>query len=1156
MSQNKTKDGRVPLPAGAVIVGAGGERYTLQEAVGGGGSALIYRATKSNSRRLFVVKECYPVANLYKFVRENYVVCPEESGNELAIERLEFYKSNMALENEVGQTIAASTKRIVASWEDLNAREIIVDETHYDATGSFFIVMECMSREKENGWFLSDLLEECAHPASKNYPLRTGGLPAPYVVVCIMEEVLKSLRDVHRAGYIHGDIQDANFFLMGNDLKTGDIGVGMLLDFGNARKLLEDGKTAEFADREIFATLGYCAPEIIYDNDGTLRLTPAADIFSAGCLFLYLLRGMDYRDNWGGDLINLLGNGRIFSVKNALKRGYGRDAAFLLEEILETALSLEPEKRYQNGGEMLEKILELKKLSMPLRFKLAANLSRSPYWVARSRDEELARLQKQLAEGQQPLYIWGIGGVGKTELAMEFARKQSVRAYLVTFRGTMRETVLQLDFANYKFRYNGTGDRQEQEYCERLAILKTDYADCLLIVDNFDSETEDISRLQQEPAFKDIVGIGMHVLFTTRSRPDEITPELVAFSEKSAFELFTQIVYDDSGGGKKISIDAEEEQIIRKLLSEIEYHPLTVELAAKAVCDSWNTVTPRDLLNRFRHEIIRQDNRTEKVYDQIKLLFRVYSFDETYRQILAHMTLLPEEGMDAALILSSEDGAKKNQLRRIERRGFVRRRKEDNRLLIHSLIRSVIKNELRPVEEDCDEFLSALWRYFEEQYPPDIPHHRQAAELYENATNNLPDAQGIYAARAGYCFLVSGKNIDGLLNMNMALKRREDTPEDYELARMHSDAGFAELRLYDTDKAMKHFKRALEILEKVAPESPDIAGVLMNISSVYMQLGNFSAAIEYSSDAMKFFEKVPPRNSAELSKAHNALGTALNSGGRPLEAVEHLKTALNLMEKFNAVDEQDLAAVYSNLALAYANSGNFADAMEYMKKSKEIYQKNDDARNVAASFGLLSEICELAGQKVESDFYADETTKLLEKNYMELHVKLLEATLRQIEGEKKSIARGLSDPIYLVGAYCKAANSLRVLRDYKNAEKYIELAIETLGSKHDAPDYEWLNYANASTIYFDQGDFETALKYSQKAMEVVEKFIADDFSILSTVYMDMGTVLIKLGRKDEAMEYYQKSIEAESQCENPDHDSIGMLRSYIDTFNEELNLQQ
>lgn len=1159
----KTGDGRIPLAAGTVIVSAEGVRYEiLSGKVGLGGSALVYPASKSNSRRLFVVKECYPRPDGDNFGRRNGggAVYPK---TQAAAEDFELLKANMAKENEIGQEIARKTGRVVTAWENVNAVEIQTAGVSYDAAESFFIVME-QAQNEDSGWFLSDLLDECACERDRDFPLRTGDLPTPHVVACIMEELLKALRDIHAAGYVHADIHDGNFFLMGNNLKTGDIGVGKLLDFGNARSLT-GGRIEEIPAEDIFTTRGYSSPEILRGKaeGSSVRLTAAADVFSAGCLMLYLLRGMDFRDNWGGELVEMIAEdmGDLFSADDAAERGCSHSVTALLIEILTRALELEPENRYRDAGEMLAKVSKLKKLTLPPRFQLPANLTPTPYWVEGSRDDELARLSYAMQKGANPLFIWGIGGVGKTELAMRFALSQPAPAFFVTYRGTMRDTVMAMDFANYVFVNDGAGDPRDNEYRERLDILRTDYEGSLLIVDDFNRENVDLTELKAEKAYSDIVNSGLRVIFTTRSRPDNVTPELGPFSESEAYALFTKITRDDTGGAQEITLDADEDATVRKLLREIEYHPLTVELAAKAVCDNWETITPAQVLADFRRNVLPSGDRTEKIYQQIRTLFRLYQFDESYRQVLAHMTLLPDDGIDAALILSNEDGSKKNQLKRIEARGFVRRRKGDNRLRIHPLVRRVIQSELQPKDEDCEQFLSALWRLFEYQYPPDLSRYRQAAELYEKAMKILPDSRGRSAYRSGDCFTVIGENLHGARNIGRALKKREGTPADLELGKMHNAHGLASTKIAGVDTTLASFARALEIFTAISAKIPDIGTVYLNIGNVYLAREDFTAAIENANRALDFFKHVPPNHEVELASTHRTLGDALISYGMAELAVSHLRTAVEILRKILQTDSHvDLAILYTELAVAYAAAKIFDKALEFVRLAISIQERllPENHKDTAHSYFALAEICTLAGRMEDGALYLEKARAMGDSWLKKENDKLRQTALRQLEATKSMLkAKKKADARWNMNFqyardYCSLAGTYLELKDYANAKKNIGLSLELMDAeKADTSDQIYI-YRAARNLYYQLDNLETALEYAKKLIDIAETTTPPNFEMLSMEYSGYGTICRRLGRRVEAMNYYKKCIEAENQRPNPDYQTIRLANFGIEGMLREL----
>ena len=205
-------DNRIPLPVGSEIISANGIRYKIKEdSVTFGSNSLIYKVSRESSLRNFVLKEFYPFSKKFSFVRKGAMIYSENK-NEVE-EYLRLLKENMIRENTIGQLLANRTGRTISALENLNVEKIIVHGKTFDAKGSYFIVLEEVTGDENNrGWFLKDLLEECAKPAQNDTTLRTGGLPSSHVLVCIMEEFLKALRDVHNAGYVHGDINDANFF--------------------------------------------------------------------------------------------------------------------------------------------------------------------------------------------------------------------------------------------------------------------------------------------------------------------------------------------------------------------------------------------------------------------------------------------------------------------------------------------------------------------------------------------------------------------------------------------------------------------------------------------------------------------------------------------------------------------------------------------------------------------------------------------------------------------------------------------------------------------------------------------------------------------------------------------------------------------------------
>lgn len=1098
------------LPAGTELIEANGTCYKIRRVIARGGSAVVYEAEQEGSFRVFALKECYPNSTEFSFTRRKGVVCPTDSTNLDAKNYLRLIKRNIERENKIGQLIANKTGRTVAPWGKLNVKEIILDRQSCDAADSLFIVMERINDdEKLRGIFLGELLDECAKEPNPDAPLRNGGCPSPYIAASILTQLLKSLRDIHAAGYLHGDINDANFFLMGHNFKGGDIGVGQLLDFGNAQELLADGKTAPI--KNFFSTPGYYPPEIFFREEKPLRLTPATDIYSVGCLMIYLFYGMSYKK---AHREGIVASGRIpsVSIPEAIRHGYRHDSAALFKKILYKALQFKPEDRYNNGSEMLDDIIQLKKLTAPPKFLLAQNLSRSPYFVDGSRDIELTKLQHALAKDIHPIWIFAIGGEGKTELAMEFARKEIARgrtAFLVRFNDSMKDTVLNMNFSGWRFEFDGQGDIREKEYQAKLDLLKENYENALMIIDNFDSETKTLAELQNEPAYKDLLSLNMKILFTTRSHPDggiELTP----LSDENCLKLFRAIA--------KFPVD--EEPIVRKIIREVDGHVMSIELLARTLSASWRTLTAKKLLDLLRNqklndeelpEIMHRKDMTEreaKIYGHLRTLFKLVYSDE-YRDILAILTLLPPDGFDAAEFLLTTD--KKKHLKRLENGGWVRRQEEDNLLLIHPLIRTILKKELIPTNIDCEKFLDKLWSRHVDEYPPKEDLLIQLAEIYFRASKDLGDPIGSYNFRAGHCYLLL-KNFYyayGFAKRSVEIRQVIFPKFDSRIAEAYLEAGVGKLFMEwfaNLRTAAICILNAVIIYERTATDSEQLAEAYASLALVFEKLKNFSEAIRLSEKALTIFNRKPPKNEFKVALVHRNFGRFLMKAGQYNESRDHLQTAMTILEKLTPQGHLNVVSAYRELAELYKVSGNIDSAIHYAEKMLKmlegIHSKN--LGDIGRAYSFIAELYSIMSRnkntsRIDSSSYLKKSNDTFQIAQQMYNTSMLSDNLRIL----KRVEEG-NDVDQVIRRYRGVADCCRGLKRYSEAEKYILSAVKKIVSDKIDPMEIYLTYFSASQIYTNMKKFDLALDYAHRSLEVYRRtFPNDEQTFLKTQFLNI-----------------------------------------------------
>ncbi len=1136
-------DRRIPLPAGGVLIGENGESYTIRPgAVGRGGCSLVYPASKQGSRRLFVIKECYPLTEEAKFVRRGWDLAPADGDDAAAWALLDGQRRALERENALGQELAGRSGRLIASWELFRPLRFLSGGRSWELPGEGFAVMEQAEGAGHRGWFLRELLAECAKPMKAGRPLRRGGAPGAELSLRIMEELLKSLRDIHRAGCIHGDVQDGNIFFMGPDPETGDIGVGQLFDFGSARRLAGDGLTEPVSDRRIFCAPGYAAPEIRRRNDGTLRLSAAADVYSAGCLLLYLLRGMALRDCLGAELELADGLAPPLTRRRAERLGFHGEAAGRVVELLARALADEPEERYADAGEMLSDVLRLRQLLRPARHRLPENLCQSPYYVPGSRDGQLARLEEQFNAGSSPVWLWGVWGIGKTELAVEFARRQlrlGRSAHLIRYRGSMRETILGLEFSGYSFRHDGRSEPRSQEYREKLELLLECCGDGLLVIDNFEREGTELEELMAEPACRELFGSGLKLLITTRTRPDRLTPELPPLGEADALALYTSITGVDEAGR------AEALELIRRL----RCHPLAVELAARAVEYDWGEgrVSARSLLAALRSGRaegldVPVDGGGAGAYARLRSLFNVLDLGGEYRGVLCRSCLLPEEGMDAGLWLSAEAEPDRRRLRQLEAHGWLRRGR-DNRLVIHPLVRSVLKNELRPREGDCEGFLAAMWKRLEAIFPKEGGPFPAAAELFSRAALELGDSRGEQGCRAARCCLAAGRPAQalGLAGESLEIRRAAGTAEEQAEALC-----ICALALRDMGGYEQALDAALEAWGLLS-EQPACKGRLRLcslISGLYGQLGRPGEACEYGRRALELLAALPPadtRAEAEV-EARAAMGFALADAGDFAAAAVQLEAAAGLGEELYPPGHQELAGLLASTASVLARAGERGRALELARRALGMQEAAlpADHEDISAVLRLLSELHEAAGETQEALACAERARAADESRARALWSKRLAFCVGSLGGPEAA-APGRERARLLRGA----AEACARLGRPEEAGEYIERALKLLSACGSAE--AALCLMEASDISAAAKEPAAARERAGRALGLLRAASPRDHGAMAVCAMKLGNICRDMGRSGEAARWYRQAADCEKRLPYPDAGFIqlaeGLARS-------------
>lgn len=769
MTDSARQDARTAwlLREGDQLITAGGDRYTILDGAPGlGGSGVVYPARKNDDVLLYAVKECFPSGDgLFCWERRNGVIRPAAAfpGMEKDLQMLlPQLRASYEQEKTVSQEISNRTNRVVEVRDRLAVREVITNgQTYSVERGDFapeeplYLLMQYQTGRNGSagrGMFLPELLDEIAKKPCSGFPLRTGGRPSPLTAVRILREILLALQAVHAAGYLYGDIQPGNLLFLGQDLEHGEIGHCCLPDLGCARKLEPDGQTAPVGDGPLFTTSGYTPPEMLNIGQAqpqdlrSLRLTPAADIYSAGRLLHLLLTGRSYKGSleqhfYRFPMARQLSPAEVRCTPDCFRR---------LEKLTERMVATDRAGRAQTAEEVLYGDGGLDALCSllappPWQVTLAVPMWDSKKVFGREEDLEAVGRMLQAPDAYKPLFLTGFYGMGKSTLAVRFAQewKQNypdAQVFWVRFPQQgglpvlLGETMAQA-ISTVQTRDSAGCRLPQKTLCDDVLeqLGQNLRRDDLIVIDNADSETLTLTELLygtederdaaqwREDLYPRLCSLPAHILMTTRmavQKEKSFYHYPVKPLSLSALRAMMRSYYPAPCSDK----------VLDDLITLVESHTMTVGMIARTMQDSG--IAPEEMLEKLRQpggyddeafvripgEQPGEGERRRKIEGHLLRLFQIQNLPQKEQAILRDALLIGDSGMPRSLFwkLSPEirKGSDKDAYQHLVALGYISESLQapaDEPLLhIHALVRVVGRKKVPPTEEKIEAFLSGV----------------------------------------------------------------------------------------------------------------------------------------------------------------------------------------------------------------------------------------------------------------------------------------------------------------------------------------------------------------------------------------------------------------------------------------------------------------
>lgn len=513
-------------------------------------------------------------------------------------------------------------------------------------------------------------------------------------------------------------------------------------------------------------------------------------------------------------------------------------------------------------------------------------------FVEGSRDRELTELKKMVSP-DAPIFLWGVGGIGKTQLAYLLANQIAPEgAYLLFYydmpgKGdALRETILRATFTGYRYQGEDTENR-DYEFRERMDILRTEYRGVVLVIDNFDRTGRTLAQLQAEKTYQELTAMGIQLIFTTRNQVNERGYHIEPLGEENLLQLMRSNL-----GSVKMPEDE-----LRQLIREVGGHTLMVILMARTLANSNHRLRPATILNALKNGKINSrsflkvghthhsEHLQARIYEHMKSLFALSDMTDMEKGVLRCATLLPEDGMDAGLFqyclmstmldrwlgemeeeiveaLQEWDAERQDTMNFLVARGWLEK-DEQNLLTIHPVIREVCREELKPTQKHCMEFLDRLegvlwWRKgkhpdkeFYENCHPDIL--LQIAKCISIAVDKLENGISRYGQTAVECWSFLRGTKDSLLKeieykQKMLEIMEQESPR---YGRLYYEYCNDLEEFYGSrceyHKELEYVLKKITYLEKrLPPNLQRLISHYLRCARIYMRIDDYPMALKYA----------------------------------------------------------------------------------------------------------------------------------------------------------------------------------------------------------------------------------------------------------------------------------------------------------------------
>ncbi|MBD2201373.1 tetratricopeptide repeat protein [Calothrix sp. FACHB-168] len=772
------------------------------------------------------------------------------------------------------------------------------------------------------------------------------------------------------------------------------------------------------------------------------------------------------------------------------------------------------------------------------------------------RETELQNLHRLLQKNQQVVTersrsiiaaIAGMGGVGKTELALQYANlhRETYQGGICWLSALQDVGVQLVQFAVNKLQLNIPDDLDlvgRVQHC----LEKWHQGEVLLVIDNVTNYRDEVRcYLESVPSrFKQLI--------TTREKlqPPIVRLDLDVLTPLAAMQLLKSIV-----GRERLRREA---LVARKLCKWLGYLPLGLELVGRYLLGD-EELTLAQMLQDLENERLQHQALEEVPQEMAVKLGVAAAFELSWRRLrenaqrlgcllsLFALAPIPWELVEDITINNAAQDWKK--ARRDLLQLHLLQPKGEGIYQLHPLLREFFQDKLTGLEQ-AEEFKRSFCRVMVAvakdipQVPtiqqiknvaPAIPH---LVAVADNLIQYVSD-EDLFWVFTGNAFFYDGQ---GLYDKAEPWYKQclEATRE--RLGEEHPDVAtslnnLAALYRYQGkySQAEPLFIQALDLMRHLlGEEHPSVATSLSNLAELYFSQGKYSQAEPLFIQALDLMRR-------SLGEEHPSVATSLNhlaglyfSQGKYSQAEPLFIQALDLMRRLLGEEHPSVATSLNNLALLYDSQGKYSQAEPLFIQALDLTRHllGEEHPSVATSLNNLALLYDSQGKYSQAE---------------PLFIQALDLMRRSLGEEHPDVAFSLNNLAALYRSQGK----------YSQAEplfiQTLALRRRSLGEEH--PDVAF-SLNNLAALYRSQGKYSQAEPLFIQALDLTRRSLGEEHPSVATSLNNLAALYRSQGRYSEAEPLYIQALDISERQLGVNHPNTVIVRKNLADLRDSIKSQQ